>query len=207
MNLTCGRNPWKRASIQDSTFRAYLKNPKFLSSILPLSEDLDVILRRIFECDPRKRISISDLRELVVRCPRFTTRTGLAPPTPPPEVAYPQRPLCKAVQGYANPFGHRSGMLYTPPPSPPVDREATQNRIDTAVLDRLVPSTSGIPCLVSSPSFPSSSGPDHRTNSQPAKQAYVPQQLSNSLYGNPFTLNSTNTSLVAQPFNHPIQVC
>ncbi|KAI9762137.1 MAG: U4/U6 small nuclear ribonucleoprotein prp4 [Chaenotheca gracillima] len=84
VNLTCGRNPWKRASSEDSTFRAYLKDSKFLRSILPLSPELDSILRRIFECDPLKRISIPELRECILRCPRFTTRSnGL--PTPPSE--------------------------------------------------------------------------------------------------------------------------
>ncbi|KAI9798457.1 MAG: hypothetical protein M1825_005364 [Sarcosagium campestre] len=73
VNLTCGRNPWKRASSEDSTFRAYLKDPQFLRTILPLSPELDSILRRIFECDPRKRITIPELRQLILQCPRFTT--------------------------------------------------------------------------------------------------------------------------------------
>lgn len=83
MNLTCGRNPWKRASTEDSTFQAYLRDPTFLSSILPLSPELDSILRRIFECDPLKRITIPELRELIIRCPRFTTRSNVLLPTPP----------------------------------------------------------------------------------------------------------------------------
>lgn len=86
VNLTCGRNPWKKASSEDSTFRAYLKDPEFLRSILPLSSELNSILRRIFECDPRKRISISELRKLIVACPRFTTTTRPSTaPTPPCE--------------------------------------------------------------------------------------------------------------------------
>ncbi|KAI9831588.1 MAG: hypothetical protein M1819_004820 [Sarea resinae] len=84
VNLTCGRNPWKRASPEDSTFRAYLKDAKFLKSILPLSSELDVILRRIFECDPQKRITIPELRSLIIRCPRFTSHVSDSPPTPPP---------------------------------------------------------------------------------------------------------------------------
>ncbi|PKX92075.1 serine/threonine-protein kinase [Aspergillus novofumigatus IBT 16806] len=78
VNLTCGRNPWKRASIEDSTFRAYLKDPYFLKSILPLSDDLVCILSRIFECDPSKRITIPELRQLILDCPQFT----LNPVTP-----------------------------------------------------------------------------------------------------------------------------
>ncbi|KAG2420298.1 hypothetical protein HFD88_005099 [Aspergillus terreus] len=72
VNLTCGRNPWKRASLEDSTFQAYLKDPFFLKSILPLSDEIISILSRVFECDPRKRITIPDLRSLILDCPRFT---------------------------------------------------------------------------------------------------------------------------------------
>jgi serine/threonine protein kinase len=72
VNLTCGRNPWKRASLDDSTFRAYLKDPFFLKSILPLSTEMVCILHRVFERDPAKRISIPELRQLIVDCPRFT---------------------------------------------------------------------------------------------------------------------------------------
>ena len=73
VNLTCGRNPWKRASVStDETFRAFVKNPDFLASILPLSDELNYILRRIFQLDPAKRISLSELRHLIVHCPSFT---------------------------------------------------------------------------------------------------------------------------------------
>ena len=85
VNLTCGRNPWKRASPSDSTFRAYLKNPRFLRTILPLSAELDDILRSIFEIDPVKRITIRELRTRIQHCRKFTTGPGPAMcPTPPP---------------------------------------------------------------------------------------------------------------------------
>ncbi|KAI9883781.1 MAG: hypothetical protein M1823_004436 [Watsoniomyces obsoletus] len=74
INLTCGRNPWKRASTEDSTFRAYLRDPGFLSSILPLAPELDAILRRIFECDPLKRVTLPELRSMILHCSRFTVR-------------------------------------------------------------------------------------------------------------------------------------
>lgn len=84
VNLTCGRNPWKRASHSDSTFRAYLKNPRFLRTILPLSAELDDILRSIFEIDPVKRITIRELRTRIQHCQRFTTGPGPAMCTTPP---------------------------------------------------------------------------------------------------------------------------
>ena len=81
--------------MEDSTFRAYRTNPKFLSTILPLSRELNAILGRIFECDPCKRISIPELRSLIFNCPRLTTRSsGALPPTPPSEPQYvPEAPL------------------------------------------------------------------------------------------------------------------
>lgn len=110
VNLTCGRNPWKRASTADATFRAYLQDPHFLSSILPLSPELDRILRRIFECNPAQRITIPELRQLILRCPRFTLRPRL--PTP-DERDFPPAFTPHAVAGYHNHHHHH------PPHSPP----------------------------------------------------------------------------------------
>lgn len=72
VNLTCGRNPWKRAEARDETYSAYLRDPHFLQSILPLSDELDTILRRIFEPNPLKRITLDQLRTAIIRCRRFT---------------------------------------------------------------------------------------------------------------------------------------
>lgn len=73
VNLTCGRNPWKRACYEDSTFRAYMRDRNFLKSILPLTSELNAILSRIFEVDPSKRATIPELREMIVSCGRLTT--------------------------------------------------------------------------------------------------------------------------------------
>ncbi|KAI9851028.1 MAG: hypothetical protein M1838_004639 [Thelocarpon superellum] len=99
VNLTCGRNPWKRASAEDATFRAYLKDSNFLRTILPLSPELDSILRRIFECDPLKRITIAELRERIIHCPRFTSqRTALpSPPISEPSVSCRVEPFADIV--------------------------------------------------------------------------------------------------------------
>ncbi|KAE8454415.1 hypothetical protein EG329_000037 [Mollisiaceae sp. DMI_Dod_QoI] len=71
INLTCGRNPWKKASHEDSTYKAFRRNPKFLQTILPLSEELVNILGRIFEPDPTKRITISELKGATIGCSSF----------------------------------------------------------------------------------------------------------------------------------------
>ena len=211
MNLTCGRNPWKKASIEDPTFRAYLKNPEFLSSILPLSGELEAILRRIFECDPRSRISIAELRELVVRCPTFTTRTAAAaPPTPPLAEVFPQRTPSASVQGLGCKFAPRPAALYTPPPSPPAaaaaDQSAIKVRLDTLTPNGRLLSQIEFPSLASLSSSAKSSCSSHRPDLQPAKHKYVPQQLMSSVYGTPFSLGSVSTPLVPQSFNQPIGV-
>lgn len=85
VNLTCGRNPWKRASFEDSTFRAFMKDPKFLRSILPISLELDAILRRIFEFNPAKRATIPEIREMIQRCSGFSaTKAAVATSLPSP---------------------------------------------------------------------------------------------------------------------------
>lgn len=122
VNLTCGRNPWKRASLEDSTFRAYINNPKFLRSILPLSPDLDTILRRIFEIDPLKRITTSELRSVILSCTRFTTcpvTTETILSNPPPESQLNQDP-CESAADSINPFHQYPTLPYSPPPSPPI---------------------------------------------------------------------------------------
>ncbi|ERS97014.1 RAN protein kinase [Sporothrix schenckii ATCC 58251] len=72
VNLTCGRNPWKQASTDDSTYRAYARNPRFLKTILPLSDELDDILARIFAINPDQRITLPELKQRILACPRFT---------------------------------------------------------------------------------------------------------------------------------------
>jgi serine/threonine protein kinase len=72
VNLTCGRNPWKRACLEDSTYSAYLKDRDFLKTILPITDELNTILRLIFEPNPELRINLSTLRRLVLSSQQFT---------------------------------------------------------------------------------------------------------------------------------------
>ena len=125
VNLTCGRNPWKRAAPSDGTFRAYLKNPGFLRTILPLSPELDDILRSIFELDPLKRITIRDLRTRIQQCHRFTTGPGPSCITPPPseysdssEISTPDA-IELPPQQYFPPYATQNGALTPTSPSTP----------------------------------------------------------------------------------------
>jgi hypothetical protein len=108
VNLCAGRNPWKRASTEDSTFRAFLKDPNFLRTILPITQQLNDILRRVFECDPRRRVGLLKLRELILACPQLTVSTGYGelPPSPPASAYHP----------YTEPADIVTTAL---PPSPP----------------------------------------------------------------------------------------
>ncbi|KAL9079941.1 MAG: hypothetical protein Q9159_007684, partial [Coniocarpon cinnabarinum] len=89
VNLACGRNPWKRASPDDSTFAVFLRNRNFLKTILPITDDLNLILRAIFECDPSKRISIPVLRQMILACPALTVNSS-SPEAPSSPVSEPE---------------------------------------------------------------------------------------------------------------------
>lgn len=61
--------------MKDETFRAYLADPDFLLSILPISKELNRILKRIFCIDPMRRIRLPELKERIRNC-RYFTRTA-----------------------------------------------------------------------------------------------------------------------------------
>jgi serine/threonine protein kinase len=95
VNLTCGRNPWKQASQEDSTYRAFTKNEKFLKTILPVSDELNDILARIFTSDPKKRITLPELRRRIIACSKFTESSTPAPTTT-PEYVCDESPMADA---------------------------------------------------------------------------------------------------------------
>ncbi|WAQ89557.1 hypothetical protein PtA15_11A247 [Puccinia triticina] len=76
VNLSCGRNPWKQACPSDETFRAYLGNPDFLRSILPISEACNALLKRIFALNPAARISLEELKTEVAAIGTFNMTTA-----------------------------------------------------------------------------------------------------------------------------------
>lgn len=72
VNLICGRNPWKQACPADDTFREYLRNPEFLKEILPISDEVNSILKRVFTFRAEARCSISELRKMLHSVDRLT---------------------------------------------------------------------------------------------------------------------------------------
>jgi len=110
VNLVCGRNPWLRASADDSTYRAYEKDRGFLKAILPISDELDIILQRIFEPNPHLRASISDIRQMILRCSQFSVNSSpvaMTPPYTPVNVALESAQIC---QNPFTPISTRSPM-------------------------------------------------------------------------------------------------
>ncbi|QSZ28904.1 hypothetical protein DSL72_003410 [Monilinia vaccinii-corymbosi] len=76
VNLTFARNPWRQASWDDTTYNAFLKDRNFLKTILNPSDELNTILQMIFQPDPDLRITVSDLKLLILQCPRFYSPTS-----------------------------------------------------------------------------------------------------------------------------------
>lgn len=145
VNLTCGRNPWKRASVEDSTFQAYLKDPFFLKSILPLSSEMVCILSRVFERDPCKRITISELRQVILECPRFTENPMVQPwvpedyiPQPPIPNFMPMEPLHAQTSGSSSDSSHYSAFSEAP-------SDGTAITEDYSDLNTLSPVVSEVP--------------------------------------------------------------
>ncbi|KAF8946813.1 hypothetical protein BGZ47_011327 [Haplosporangium gracile] len=72
INLVFGRNPWKQACPRDETFSAYAQNNDFLLTILPMSIELNEIVKGAFCLNPKKRITLSELAQRVQACRSFT---------------------------------------------------------------------------------------------------------------------------------------
>lgn len=99
--------------MDDSTFRAFAKDRNFLQSILSVSDELHYILQRIFEVDPQRRISLSQLRELIIACPTFDR-------SPTPVVRLPPTPSYSPVAFAAQIHGATGPLILDVPPMDPL---------------------------------------------------------------------------------------
>ncbi|KAI0746857.1 kinase-like domain-containing protein [Daedaleopsis nitida] len=70
-NLIARSFPWKMALLSNENYLYYLANPSYLREMLPISEQAAEILKAIFNPDPIARITIPELRELVLNVDTF----------------------------------------------------------------------------------------------------------------------------------------
>ena len=120
--------------MEDSTFRAFIRDRNFLQSILPISDELNFILQRIFEFNPQRRITLAELQDLIIRCPSFTQGPCAdLPPTPPySPVEKLVDPLSTPVASVTDvpPMDPLPGQQY-PPMSGPCFEPVVQNPLPT----------------------------------------------------------------------------
>jgi hypothetical protein len=134
VNLSCGRNPWKQASVEDSTYKAFTKDRNFLKTILPLSDDLNDILCRIFERNPEQRISISELKQRINSCSSFSSPAQLMSPPLSPQTNAVSNDSCEfdSDSGYGSDEESEQQRAFTPSPAPSsAHTRPTPNRLPT----------------------------------------------------------------------------
>lgn len=71
INITCARNPWPIANINDrhEVFANYiLHNKSILQTILPILRQFNLLLNDIFCLNPNDRMSLEEMRHRVAKC-------------------------------------------------------------------------------------------------------------------------------------------
>ncbi|KAJ4487675.1 kinase-like domain-containing protein [Lentinula aciculospora] len=71
VNLVTRHNPWNYAHSSDPCFDAFLENRDSLRDALPISDSLNLLLKRIFDFNPVTRINIPSLRNEVLSVESF----------------------------------------------------------------------------------------------------------------------------------------
>lgn len=69
-SMISGHNPWKRAVMTDDCFRAFIRDPGFLRTMLPISISANDILQKIF-VSPTRRLTLPKLRRMIVNIDTF----------------------------------------------------------------------------------------------------------------------------------------
>ncbi|QPG74297.1 hypothetical protein FOA43_001623 [Brettanomyces nanus] len=72
INLISIRNPWLKASLNDTTFRAFVKDPSVLLKILPISKEIFHVLCRYLKLNPWERGNLFEFRNDVLACQKLS---------------------------------------------------------------------------------------------------------------------------------------
>ena len=108
INLICGRNPWKQATLDDEIFKEFVKDNDYIMKILPISQETNTVLKHIFTLQPETRCSLRSLRRRVNAIPRLQASSL--------EVWHRHHP-CAASVKQSSP-GSSNVKGYTPPQPP-----------------------------------------------------------------------------------------
>ncbi|KAI0800624.1 kinase-like domain-containing protein [Fomes fomentarius] len=74
-NMVSGGNPWEKASLKDRRFARQADDLYYLYNTMPISEDLHTILLSTFIRDPRERITLPELRQMILSLDTFFRST------------------------------------------------------------------------------------------------------------------------------------
>ena len=69
--MITGRSPWAKAATSDDYFVNFLLNENCFYETLPISKEANVLLRKIFTCEPSERITLSALRKEIIALETF----------------------------------------------------------------------------------------------------------------------------------------
>ncbi|KAK0453531.1 serine/threonine protein kinase, negative regulator of sexual conjugation and meiosis [Armillaria borealis] len=62
INILCARSPWERAASSHKHFNDFLQDPNYLRTVLPISYEVQSVVKSILTIDPMSRISLPKLR-------------------------------------------------------------------------------------------------------------------------------------------------
>lgn len=185
-----------------------MKDPKFLRTILPISLELDNILRRVFDFNPAKRATIPELREMIMRCSAFTATKSVAP-TPVPSPPFQPVDFNRNVAFnpcYQVPAVPSVATLPSPAYSPVPFHHTTSNGSSTSDNDSVFSSCSSASSTSSTSSYQNFRVPNHEAPVRFSQPTYVSPQPQTNTWFQPFIQAanlvkhvSFQPSMMAQP--------
>lgn len=170
--------------MDDSTFRAFMKDRSFLQSILPITDDFNEILQRIFDVNPYRRIGLEELRNMIFHCPRFTTQEASNPTSAPATPPY--SPVVEKAMDPISVSAAAAAAVNSYEPVPHLDLSAQAYH-------------SGTPDMMAHPAMftPPATGP---CSPQPTHCAPQPKSVGPSMYPGPFFGNFATFGRCGQMF-------
>ena len=114
VNLLTGKNPWHEATLKDPIYSAFTtKNPNVLKKQFNLSQECNHLLLKTFETDPTKRITLAEMKRIVITIPSFFDTTAPKYTTKPTKIHTCTKPIPSS--------NNKTTALqnFTPYPSPP----------------------------------------------------------------------------------------